>query len=82
MLTGEDCMTRAHEIFIERIKNGLCPICNKILDKETVLVEDPVFGEVPVCGLHVLRGDSLPDHDGKEKEYDSPWEGKNGVRAR
>jgi len=52
-------MPRNNEIVTERIKNGQCPICGKVTEGKSTLVLDPTFGEVWICGKHMVQGTNV-----------------------
>lgn len=43
-------------IVLERIREGLCPICGKKSEGRTTLVESGKFGAVVICGHHIVQG--------------------------
>ena len=48
-------MSRASENFMERVKEGQCPICFKEITNESKLIDDPTFGVVPICSHHAVH---------------------------
>ena len=50
-------MSKDEQIIFERIKNKQCPICGKETPSgKATLVIDAKFGEVFVCGHHIVQG--------------------------
>jgi len=40
----------------ERIKKGLCPICGKEIQKDNLLIDDPIVGLAYICNTHIVKG--------------------------
>jgi len=43
------------KIIKERIDKGNCPLCDKILPKNVVLVEHSKYGVISVCDSHIVQ---------------------------
>jgi len=64
-VSGED----AKQLFMNRIVEGLCPVCGQALSQSTESVTDVNFGEISVCAHHMHKpklGVELPKEDVKD----------------
>jgi hypothetical protein len=45
------------DLILDRIAQGICPICTKAIALEYKIVEDKKYGKVRICKNHTTMGD-------------------------
>jgi hypothetical protein len=50
-------MNEIDQVIRDRITNKRCPICDKELDNNIKIVQDPKFGIVEICVHHKVEGE-------------------------